>query len=121
MSMLSKDIHHIKRKEEMHMSVLTLTASNFETEVLKAAKPVVVDFWATWCGPCRMQGPIIDRMAEKRDDIIFGKVNVDEEEALAMHYGISSIPTLLFFKDGKLVNQTVGVTPEAKIAQMLSE
>lgn len=101
------------------MSVLTITKNNFETEVLKASKPVLLDFWASWCGPCRMQGPIIDQLAQSRTDVVFGKVNVDEEPELASTYGITSIPTLIIFKNGQLVNQVTGVTPKSSLERML--
>lgn len=101
------------------MSVLTITKSNFEETVLKSDKPVLLDFWASWCGPCRMQGPIIDQLAEAHSNIIFGKVNVDEEPDLASEYGITSIPTLIIFRDGQLINQVTGVTSKASIERML--
>ncbi len=101
------------------MSVLTITKSNFEETVLKSDKPVLLDFWASWCGPCRMQGPIIDQLAEAHSNIVFGKVNVDEEPDLASEYGITSIPTLIIFRDGQLINQVTGVTSKASIERML--
>ncbi|MBQ3284787.1 MAG: thioredoxin [Ruminococcus sp.] len=91
------------------MSEIVITGANFETEVLNSDKPVLLDFWASWCGPCRMQGPILSEFAEKHPEIKVGKVNVDEEQALAMSYGVMSIPMLAVFKGGKLVNQAVGV------------
>ncbi len=101
------------------MSVLTITKSNFEETVLKSDKPVLLDFWASWCGPCRMQGPIIDQLAEAHSNVVFGKVNVDEEPDLASEYGITSIPTLIIFRDGQLINQVTGVTSKASIERML--
>ena len=101
------------------MSELTITSSNFEELVLKSEKPVLLDFWATWCGPCQMIAPTIHEISEERSDIVVGKVNVDEEMQLAMQFGISSIPTLLLFKDGKLVNQAVGLLPKANILKLI--
>ena len=101
------------------MSVLTITKSNFEETVLKSDKPVLLDFWASWCGPCRMQGPIIDQLAEAHSNVVFGKVNVDEEPDLASEYGITSIPTLIIFRDGRVIDQVTGVTSKASIERML--
>ena len=94
------------------MNEITLNESNFEQEVLKSDKPVLVDFWATWCGPCRMLAPLISQLAEKYSDFIkVGKVDVDENPLLAQSFNISSIPTLIFFKDGKILSQRVGGAP----------
>lgn len=101
------------------MSVITLTKSNFQEEVLNSSKPVLVDFWASWCGPCRMVSPIVDEIAEERQDIKVGKVNVDEQPELASQFGIMSIPTLMVFKDGKIANQAMGARPKAQILSML--
>lgn len=101
------------------MSVLTITKSNFEETVLKSDKPVLLDFWASWCGPCRMQGPIIDQLAASHPNVVFGKVNVDEEPDLASEYGITSIPTLIIFRDGRVIDQVTGVTSKASIERML--
>lgn len=97
------------------MAVVTLTLENFEAEVIKSDMPVLVDFWASWCGPCRMLSPIVDQIADERTDIKVGKVNVDEQEELAMRYGIMSIPTLIVFKNGEIVKKTMGVQPKAAI------
>jgi thioredoxin 1 len=97
------------------MAVVTLTLENFEAEVIKSDIPVLVDFWASWCGPCRMLSPIVDQIAEERTDIKVGKVNVDEQEELAMRYGIMSIPTLIVFKNGEIAKKTMGVQPKAAI------
>ncbi len=101
------------------MAELTITSANFEELVLKSDKPVLLDFWATWCGPCQMIAPTIHEISEERTDIVVGKVNVDEEMQLAMQFGISSIPTLLVFKGGKLVNQGVGLLPKASVLKLL--
>ncbi len=101
------------------MSVLTITKSNFNETVLRSDKPVLLDFWASWCGPCRMQAPIIDQLAAEHSNIVFGKVNVDEESDLASEYGITSIPTLIIFNDGQLINQVTGVTSKASLERML--
>ena len=101
------------------MSVLTITEKNFEEEVLNSEKTVVLDFYATWCGPCKMQSPIIDKLAEERTDIKVGKINVDENTELAEKYGIMSIPTILIVKKGETTNQFIGLTPKEKIVESL--
>ncbi|MBQ6171921.1 MAG: thioredoxin [Clostridia bacterium] len=102
------------------MAHIVLTADNFEEEVLKSEKPVLVDFWATWCGPCRMLAPVIEEISEEQKDIIkVGKIDVDEEPELAAKYGIQSIPTLIVFKGGKAVNKSIGVRPKGDILEML--
>ncbi len=101
------------------MSVLKITQNNFETEVLKSDKPVLIDFWASWCGPCRMLSPVVDEIAEENPHIKVGKINVDEEGDLAASFGVMSIPTLVVIKNGQVVNQSVGVVPKQKILAML--
>ena len=101
------------------MSVLTITSQNFEKEVLQSEKTVLLDFWAGWCGPCRMLSPIVDEVAEEMGDIVVGKVNVDEEPTLARKYQIMSIPTLIVFKNGEKTNQSVGVISKEEIKNML--
>lgn len=101
------------------MSVITITGENFEKEVMNSTKPVLLDFWAPWCGPCRMVGPIVDEIAAERSDIVVGKVNVDEQSALAAQFRVMSIPMLVVMKDGKVVNQAVGARPKAQILALL--
>ena len=95
------------------MAVITITKENFEAEVLKSAQPVLLDFWAAWCGPCRMLSPIVDEVAEERTDVKVGKVNVDEQPDLAAEFGVMSIPTLLLFENGKLVRRPSAHVPRA--------
>ena len=124
------------------MAVITITKENFEAEVLKSAQPVLLDFWAAWCGPCRMLSPIVDEVAEERTDVKVGKVNVDapvlheiaeenagalkvgkvnvdEQPDLAAEFGVMSIPTLLLFENGKLVRQAVGARPKSGVLELL--
>lgn len=101
------------------MSVQTITAENFDELVLQSDKPVLVDFWAPWCGPCRMVSPVVDEIAEERGDILVGKINTDEQPELAARFGIMSIPTLLVFKGGELVNKAVGVRPKDALLALL--
>ena len=102
------------------MAEIILTETNFEEEVLKADKPVLVDFWATWCGPCRMLAPVVEEIAQEYDGKVkVCKVDVDEEEALAIRFGISSIPTLLVFKNGQLADTSVGFVTKEQIEAML--
>jgi len=101
-------------------AVSQVTGATFDQEVLKAKVPVVVDFWAEWCGPCKMLGPVLDEVAaEKGDTAKVVKVNVDEEADLAVQYGIRNIPALFFFKDGELKHKAVGVTPKSEIVKRL--
>ena len=102
------------------MAEIKITKDNFETEVINSDKPVLLDFWATWCGPCMMLGPIIAEIAEERSDIKVGKVNVDDEPALANSFGIQSIPTLIYFKDGQVVDKSVGLVQKADIVAKLN-
>lgn len=96
-----------------------ITTANFETEVLKSEKPVLIDFWATWCGPCKMLSPIVDELSEEVDTVKFVGVDVDQSERLAIKYGISSIPCLVLFKDGEEVKRTVGVQPKPALAAFI--
>ncbi len=101
------------------MAVVTITKENFEQEVLQSAKPVLLDFWASWCGPCRMLSPIVDEVAEERTDVKVGTGNVDEQPELAGQFGVMSIPTLLVFEQGKRVRQAVGARPTASVLDLL--
>ena len=103
------------------MKELTLTKDNFKESVLEADKPVLVDFWAAWCGPCRMQAPVLEEIAEEREDIIIGKVNVDEQPELAGAFHVNSIPTLILFKGGKAVKSAIGYQAKDKLALMLED
>lgn len=102
------------------MSTVHVTKSNFESLVKSSSRPVLLDFWATWCGPCKMIAPIVETLAQEREDILVGKVNVDEEMELAMEFGVSSIPTLVVLKDGKVTATAVGYRPQAEIEQLLN-
>ncbi|MBE6348738.1 MAG: thioredoxin [Spirochaetaceae bacterium] len=99
--------------------MLTITKDNFEQEVLKSDKKVLVDFWASWCGPCRMLSPIIDEIAKETDKVKVGKVNVDEESDLATQFAVMSIPTLILFENGKPIKQVVGVQSKSAILNMI--
>ena len=101
------------------MAVIHITKENYESEILNSDKKVLLDFWASWCGPCRMIAPTIDEVANERTDIKVGKVNVDEEPELAKQFGIVSIPTLVIMKDGKVVSQSAGVRPKQAICDMI--
>ena len=101
------------------MSVITITKDNFQKEVMDSKVPVLLDFWASWCGPCRMVSPIVDEIAEERTDVKVGKINVDEQPELASSFRVMSIPTLLVMKDGKIANQSVGARPKDQIEAML--
>ena len=99
--------------------MITLTKENFAQEVLQSDKPVLVDFWATWCGPCRMMAPVVEELDAEHPEYKFGKVNVDEQPELAGQFGVMSIPTLLVFEQGKLVRQAVGARPKASVLDLL--
>ena len=102
------------------MAELKITRENFENEVMKSDIPVLIDFWAPWCGPCRMMGPIIEQMADEYEGKVkVGKVNVDEEGELSQAFGVMSIPTIVLVKDGKIVKQAVGARPKAEVEERL--
>jgi len=100
------------------MSVLNLNNSNFN-EIVNSGKTVLLDFWAPWCGPCRMVSPIVDEIAEEHPELAVGKINVDDNPELAQAFGVMSIPTLVVMKDGKIVNQSVGAKPKAQILDLV--
>ena len=101
------------------MSVININKTNFQDEVINSEKPVLLDFWAPWCGPCRMVSPIVDEIAAEWSDLKVGKVNVDEQPELAGQFGVMSIPTLVVMKNGKVTNQSVGARPKEQILAML--
>lgn len=101
------------------MSVVTIDKDNFQTEVLNEEKTVLLDFWASWCGPCKMMAPVVEEIAKERPDIKVGKIDVDEQPELAGQYRVMSIPTLVVMKNGKVVNQATGARPKAQILAML--
>lgn len=101
------------------MSVINISQADFSAEVLNADRPVLLDFWAPWCGPCRMVGPILEDIAAERPDIKVCKVNVDEQPELAVQYGVTSIPTLMVVRDGQVVNQSMGARPKSQILALL--
>ena len=101
------------------MATVNLTMENFQSEVLNSDKPVLVDFWASWCGPCRMVSPLVDQIANENQEVKVGKVNIDEQPELAGAFRVMSIPTLMVFKDGKVTKTTVGARPKAAILAML--
>jgi len=101
------------------MKPVNVTKANFESEVLNYSGTVLVDFWASWCGPCRMLSPIVDQIAEENPEIKVAKVNVDDDGELAAQFSVMSIPTLIVFKNGKAVSQSLGVRPKAQILEML--
>ena len=101
------------------MSVLKITQNNFDNEIMKSQKTVLLDFYADWCGPCRMVSPLVDEIAEEHPQYLVGKINVDEEPGLAAAFGVASIPTLVVIKDGKVVQQSAGARPKAQILAML--
>ena len=102
------------------MAVITITKDNFKSEVLESDKPVLLDFWATWCGPCRMVSPIVDEISEERSDIKVGKINVDEQMELAREFEVASIPTILVIKNGEVAYRAVGLQTEDELQKALA-
>lgn len=101
------------------MAVITITTDNFEKEIMESERTVLLDFFATWCGPCRMVGPVLEEIAEERKDILVGKIDVDAQSALAAQFSVTSIPTLVIIKDGKITNKAVGARNKREILSML--
>ena len=101
------------------MSAIHINKNNFQSEVINSDKPVLLDFWSPWCGTCRMVGPVLEEIAEEHSDIKVGKINVDEEQALAIKFGVSSIPTLILFKDGQIDKRLVGLRTKEQLAAEL--
>lgn len=108
----------VKRKDVTDMSVIVIDKNNFD-EVLNSEKTVLIDFYASWCGPCRMLSPVVDKIASENPQYLVGKINVDEETDLAMQFGVTSIPALFVLKNGKVVNQSLGAIPEQQILRLL--
>lgn len=103
------------------MNMITITNENFEDEVLKSDKPVLLDFWADWCGPCKMLSPLVDQIAEEMQNIKVGKVNVDEQQELAQKFDIMNIPTLIVMKNGKIADKSIGAVPKNEISAMIEK
>ena len=115
----SKNKQEIKNEEENDMEVLKVTSENFEKEVLQSDKTVLVDFYADWCGPCKMLSPVVDSVANENEDIKVVKVNVDDAQDLAIKYQVMSIPTLVVIKNGQEINRSVGVVSKSQIEEMV--
>ena len=118
---LSSIIQTCKTQGGNHMNAITITKENFRQEIMNTDKPVLLDFWAPWCGPCQITVPVIEQIAKERDDIKVGKINVDEQPELAQQFQIMSIPALFVIKDKQIVNQAVGAKPKAEILKMIQE
>ena len=109
----------MENQEDIIMSVLTITNENFEQEVIKSDKPVIVDFWAAWCGPCKMLSPVVDQLAEELEGVKVAKINIDEQMELAEKYNVSSIPCVVAFKNGEEAGRSVGLVPKQKLVDLL--
>lgn len=118
-SKIGYPINTKENKEECSMCAIHINQSNFQSEVMNSDKPVLLDFWAPWCGPCRMVVPLVEEIAQERSDIKVGKVNVDEQPELASQFGVMSIPTLVVMKNGRIVNQATGARSKQAILEML--
>ena len=103
------------------MAVIHITKDNFDSEVLQSAQPVLLDFWAEWCGPCRMLAPVVEQISEELTDVKVGKIDVDQDPDLARRFGIMSIPTLVVMKDGEEVNKSVGLIPKEAVLKLLNK
>jgi thioredoxin 1 len=103
------------------MSAITITKENFENEVMKSDKPVLIDFWASWCGPCMMVSPLVDEIAEEDSNIKVGKINVDEQPELSASFRIESIPTLMVIKNGKITSKSIGAVPKSEIINLITK
>ena len=117
-NIVKENMSYIKERKDK-MALIHVTKDNYESEIVNSDKKVLLDFWASWCGPCRMIAPTIDEVAAERTDIKVGKVNVDDEPELAKQFGIVSIPTLVVMKDGKVITQSAGVRPKQAIFEMI--
>lgn len=108
-------------RRKSKMSVITVTKENFTDEVINSDKPVLLDFWASWCGPCMMMSPVVDEVAEENPDIKTGKINVDEQPELAQSFGVESIPMLAYIKDGKLADYSIGYVPKENVLKLIGK
>jgi thioredoxin 1 len=109
----------VNDSEEAVMATITITKENFDSEVMRSDKPVLLDFWAGWCVPCRMMSPVVDKVADERPDYKVGKVNVDEQSELAQRFGVMGIPTLAVVRNGKVESQSSGARPKGKVLELL--